>query len=439
MDTYWFNKLIETLEVQTNSENEKLMVLHLDKEIKKLKLKINIDAAGNVIVTKGKSNTYPCVVSHMDTVHNFVPNFGVYRDIDNKDLLFALNDNDRVGIGGDDKCGVFACLYLLDVIPQIKVVFFSREEVGCQGSKNIDKKFFSDCRYIIQLDRKNNRDFIQTYYGKKTVSHEFSSEIGEIKKRYKYKNATGTVTDVMRLWNDKVGISCINLSCGYHQPHTNYEYISISNLWHSVKFTEDIVNTMQPKIYKSLPPPPVVVKSSYNTYTGNIHKQSQCAKCKLWKKDFLLYDVGGEKWCWECKKTIDSNKESKKNDNTIEFTCFNCGKFGTLDRYGKHLYCKKCASFIFPPDSTSEVPHNNNKPVSCEMCNKIILPEQPITIIEDVKMCSDCAALWNEDTEKQPKQCYVCNKIIPKDHKIIYRFGVQVCEDCALPSDTTAD
>jgi len=45
------------LAVQTNSENEKLMVLYLDKELRKLKLPYHIDAAGNVLVTKGKAKT----------------------------------------------------------------------------------------------------------------------------------------------------------------------------------------------------------------------------------------------------------------------------------------------------------------------------------------------------------------------------------------------
>jgi len=198
----------------------------------------------------------------MDTVHSFVKDFRIYRDIDDKDTHFAMNGKRKVGIGGDDKCGVFACLYMLKVLPEIKVVFFSREESGCRGSRNVDKGFFADGRYIIQLDRRGKRDFIQTYWSKKTISHEFSSEIGLVKKKYKYKNTTGTVTDVMKLWDNKVGISCINLSCGYYNPHTDYEYISIKDLWHSVKFTEEIIGTLQPKRYSSLPPPPVVVHTS---------------------------------------------------------------------------------------------------------------------------------------------------------------------------------
>ena len=411
MDTYWFNKLLDLLMVQTNSENEKLMVLYLDKELKNLKLPYQIDAAGNILVTKGKAKTYPCVTSHMDTVHNFVDNFKVYTDINDKDILFAKNGKKRVGIGGDDKCGVFVCLYLLKIIPEIKVVFFSREEVGCKGSTNINKKFFADCRYLIQLDRRGSKDFIQTYWGNKTVSHDFSSEIGLIKKKYKYKNCVGTVTDVMKLWNNKVGVSCVNLSCGYYEPHTKNEYISISDLWHSAKFTKEIINNMKSKKYVSLPPPPTIVKTQTNFYnqSSNSPEYLQCDKCKAWKNKKLLYTHWDrkfnkmERFCYSChcgnnlekKKGHNSVLTDKEHNDTILFACFECGlttdqmlKGHTLKYAGDgNLYCNTCMEILFSSD-------------------------------------------------KKPNECFVCNKVIPKDHKIIERFGVRVCEDCACPSDT---
>lgn len=415
MNEYWYNKLLDLLIIQTNSENEKLMILYLNKELKRLKIPYYIDAAGNVIVTKsgtkdvskGKVDIYPCVTSHMDTVHDFVDNFKIYKDIDDNNMLFAMNNKERVGIGGDDKCGIFVCLYLLEVIPQIKVVFFSREEIGCKGSTNINKEFFADCRYLIQLDRKGSKDFIQTYYGDKTISHEFASEIGLIKKKYKYKNQVGTVTDVMKLWKRKVGVSCINLSCGFYKPHTNYEYISINDLWHSVKFTEEIIKNMQPKRYVSLPPPSVVVKTvAASNYNKSVYLQ--CHKCKQWKRDFELYthwDIKTKqikKLCYTCKRGQYSKKEretklpnaDEKHKDTMLYVCHECGiktsemEAGDSLKYvNGNLYCNKCASIFFVSD-------------------------------------------------KEPEICWVCNKVIPKDHRIIERFGVRVCEDCACSSDT---
>lgn len=441
MDTYWFNKLLDVLMVQTNSENEKRMVLYLDKELGKLKLPYTIDAAGNVLVTKGKTNLYPCVTSHMDTIHKIVDNFKIYTDVDDKDLLFAMSNKKRVGVGGDDKCGVFACLYLLKVIPHLKVVFFSGEEVGCRGSGSIDKRFFSDCQYLIQLDRQGKRDFIQTYWGNKTVSHEFASEIGLIKKKYRYKNCIGTVTDVMKLWNNKVGISCINLSCGYYKPHTAYEYISIKDLWNSVKFTEAIVNGMQSKKYTSLPPVVKVVttQTGYYGQGSNSPKYSQCYKCYQWKKEALLWDVKGKrgkigkKICYSCKLKIkeSNNKDNtKQNEEIIPFACQECGiktpemEAGDSLKYvNGELLCNKCAAVFYVFDKND---------VKCGVCSETIPKNHYRRVVQGMIVCGACAP---DLDEYAPPECFVCNKVIPKDHKIIERFGVRVCEDCACPSD----
>jgi putative aminopeptidase FrvX len=439
MDTNWFNKLIGLLNVQTNSENEKLMVLYLDKELKKLKLEYVIDAVGNILVTKGKAKTYPCVVSHMDTVHSFVDDFKVGRDIDDKDILFALNGKQRVGVGGDDKCGIFGCLFLLKNIPQIKVVFFSREEAGCKGSLGINKKFFSDCRYLIELDRNGSRDFIQTYWGDKTISHEFSSEIGLIKKAHRYKNTTGTVTDVMKLWYNKVGISCINLSCGYYRPHTAYEYISISSLWNSVKFTEAIINTLQPKRYTSLPPKPTTTTVSYAYNSNYKSKYDKCCKCGAWKKETLLYEIKGSKrgemLCYYCKYPQKTTASTSKNI----VKCGICEGTIPKDRYRKitqgMTVCGVCAVHLdeYTPDKEGEIIL-----FACFECGKTTNEMEKghsLKYRTDGHLyCTACMSILFA-AKKEPESCFVCNKVIPKDHKIIERFGVRVCEDCACPSD----
>lgn len=432
MNTYWFNKLLDLLMVQTNSENEKLMVLHLDKELKRLKLTYQIDAAGNIIVVKGKAKTYPCVVSHMDTVHDFVPNFKIYHDIKDEDILFAMSNKRRVGIGGDDKCGVFASLYLLKVIPQIKIVFFSREEIGRKGSKTINKAFFADCRYLIQLDRKGKMDFIQTVYGRKTVSHEFSSEIGIIKKKYKYKNTTGTITDVMELWDDKVGVSCINLSCGYFLPHTNYENISINSLWHSIKFVENIINTMKPKRYISIPPPLVIVKT-----VVTFPEYNQCHKCKEWKRDALLYPVFNksisrfEKICYVCKYKLGIVEQSAK---IVGKASQSDKQQGNKQKSNKQADAKRTSS--------AEIKKLESYIFACYECG-VKLPEIEaggwLKYTHGQLYCNKCTSLFYVTGDEEPKRCYMCDKIIPKDHKIIERFGIRICEDCALPSDNIVD
>ena len=211
----WYKELINLCYVQSHSRNEKYMVLYLDRVLEKLNLPYTIDNVGNIIVIKGTAKTYPCIVSHMDTVHSFVKDYRICID-ESKRSIFAFNNDKPTGIGGDDKCGILSCLYFLNVLPAVKVVFFTQEESGCVGSSKIDKSFFDDCRYIIQLDRRGSKDFIDTKDGQKCISHNLSSEIGSIKKEFKFKSAVGSITDSINLWSDGIGISCMNISSGYY-------------------------------------------------------------------------------------------------------------------------------------------------------------------------------------------------------------------------------
>jgi len=441
INTYWYNKLIDTLVIQTNGNNEKLMTLYLDKELNKMKLPYIIDSIGNILVVKNSetktSGTYPCVVSHMDTVHSFVSDFAIYKDIDNNDILFAMSNNKRTGIGGDDKCGVFACLYLLKAIPKLKVVFFTREESGCIGSKNINKKFFDDCRYIIQLDRKGNSDIIQTYCGDKTVSHEFSSEIGNIKKKYGYKKATGTVTDVMKLWDRKVGISCLNLSCGYNQPHTIYETVSISSLWNSIKFTEEIIQTLKPKKYVSIPPKRVqTVVATVGSYSYNNNIKKQCDVCKVWTKQALLYRNGNNLLCFTCQKEIfDAQKKlerQSKQENSVDD--YNSEDTKIWKYYNpisaikgeKCDNCKKDSGMVF----LYKVGESN----FCYTCAEKYLK----TLISAGKtpplLNSKKNKTKEEENDRLSHNCNICGKKLEKGVPFIYKqeLGEFICNACEL-------
>ena len=154
----------------------------------------------------------------MDTVHKIVTDYMIFKKTDNKTkhlILYAKSNNKPTGIGGDDKCGLFTCLYLLNVLPAIKVVFFTKEETGCAGAGDIDLNFFNNCRYVLEVDRRGKTDFIDKYGGNKTLNQNFSSEIGHLKAKYGFKSATGIFTDVMKLFSRYVGISVVNISGGY--------------------------------------------------------------------------------------------------------------------------------------------------------------------------------------------------------------------------------
>jgi hypothetical protein len=95
--------LIEILGWQSESRREQeqiipqlityLNALNIDNS-----LLIEKDTHGNIYVTKGRTNLYPCVVSHLDQVHRYNANKTIIR---NGDYLLAFNGAEQIGTGGD--------------------------------------------------------------------------------------------------------------------------------------------------------------------------------------------------------------------------------------------------------------------------------------------------------------------------------------------------
>ncbi len=419
MPKKWRDKLITLCYIQSCSTNEKLMFEYLTCEILKLGLTYTTDTIGNIIVIKGEATTYPCVVAHMDTVHDFVKDYTIYSTKDDK--LFARSSKVQTGIGGDDKCGIFACLYLLETLPIIKVVFFSKEESGCQGAKHIRSSFFTDCRYLIELDRNGSKDFIDIKLDQKTVSHQFSSEVGAIKKEFGFKSTEGTITDVVRLWLDGVGISCVNISAGYYSPHSSEEWINTKDLWHSIKFTKSIIQTLKLKIYKSLQKQ-TIVKSSYIYNTHKINK-----------------------WCPECKtmKVRSSGQLANWSNNVETFKCYVC-----LRKDDKYSLCKECYKWVLIKDlcynndvkkmTCSDCRKDSQDKGICSVCNNPIYVQHAHQIDGDVLICYSCyidnVQIDNLNDLNNKETCYDCNKKVSKSCGK-YDGELFICNSCTHKFD----
>ncbi len=233
--------LIRTLEVQTATYQQENMVNFIICEVKKIapEAKITLDE-GNVYVVKGEALTYPCVVSHMDTVHSLYPNSRVFNF---NGKLFTINgvNMERVGCGGDDKVGVFICLEALRYFDNIKLAFFRDEEVGCHGSAKADMTFFQDVSLALQCDRKGYRDFVNSISGTKLYTKEFSKEISPLLKRWGRRETSGGLTDVYQLAENGLGVCTANMSCGYYDPHTRNEYVVVSEVMDTLQFVIEVI------------------------------------------------------------------------------------------------------------------------------------------------------------------------------------------------------
>lgn len=200
------------------------------------------DEKGNLYVEKGESETYPCVVAHIDQVQRIhSKDFEVYQT---DDLVFGYSKvNKRFeGLGADDKNGIWVCLKCLEKFDTIKVAFFVEEETGCQGSSQAVMAFFDNCRFILESDRKGGDDLITNIGGwTQLCSEEFLAAIGF--EKFGYREEIGMTTDVGELKERGLSICALNISCGYYNPHTSEEFTIKSELDNCLALVEHIIET----------------------------------------------------------------------------------------------------------------------------------------------------------------------------------------------------
>lgn len=235
------------------------------------------DTSGNLFITKGQSDTYPCLASHIDQVqHTHSRDFVC---IDSEGVIFGYSPkcHQQQGLGADDKNGILICLECLAKYDAIKVAFFVGEEVGCTGSSACDLAFFSDCRFIIEPDRRGSSDLITSMFCGYVCSEEFITAIGA--KKFGYKEEEGSITDVGTLTERGVGISCLNLSCGYYEAHTDREFTVLSELENCLLFVQNIIeNCTDVYPYEYQP-------RSYGSYYGHSYGWTN------WDAEDEVYDM----------------------------------------------------------------------------------------------------------------------------------------------------
>lgn len=185
------------------------------------------DQTGNIYITKGDSESYPCLCAHMDQVQDFHPLD--FTCVETDEVIFGYSPKMRkpCGLGADDKNGLFIALSCLQEYDILKCAFFVGEEIGCVGSSNADMEFFKNCRSCVQIDRSGNSDMVTSISGQ-ICSEDFI--MAARAEDYGYAPSSGLMTDVEALHENGVGVSCINLSCGYYAPHTDEEFTSKPDL-----------------------------------------------------------------------------------------------------------------------------------------------------------------------------------------------------------------
>ena len=187
---------------------------------------------GNFILVHGQAPVM--LVAHLDTVH----------EESVKDICVSTDGNiimSPQGIGGDDRCGVFALVKIYR-LSKIKpwLLFCCDEEIGGLGAKKFClahrqhqlPKEIDDLKFIIELDRKGFNDAV--FY--RCDNPDFEAYISS----KDFQSAQGSFSDIS-LIAPELGIAAVNLSCGYYYAHTRHEYINRSQLNAVIHKVVDIV------------------------------------------------------------------------------------------------------------------------------------------------------------------------------------------------------
>jgi len=187
---------------------------------------------GNLLIRKGAATgPHPHYLAHMDQVHDYVPFMSLEVQ---GNVLAAFDGNDKqTGVGGDDKSGIYLALMMLHHLDHCTAVFVRDEEVGCQGSGVVPLEWFAHAAFVIQADRNNRTmDIIRSTNGMTCSSDGFfDAMLGlPICTAAKHSEAHGSVTDIGELASRGLHVSMVNISSGYHDPHSSRETVHMDEL-----------------------------------------------------------------------------------------------------------------------------------------------------------------------------------------------------------------
>ena len=174
------------------------------------------------------------LVAHMDTVFEEIPKNLVYKKYTDKIY------NTIGGLGGDDRCGIYAIMELLKK-HRPHVLFTEDEELGCIGAiKVVEKLNRPNVKYIIEFDRKGKKDCVFYECGNIDFINYVES--------FGFKTNYGTYSDISiigKYWD----IASVNLSCGYYNEHTEKEYIIFNQLLKTINRANSIITEIKKAPY----------------------------------------------------------------------------------------------------------------------------------------------------------------------------------------------
>lgn len=227
---------------------------------------------GEYILVPGEAPVL--LVAHLDTVHKD-PVRQICKTSDGNILMSPQ------GIGGDDRCGVYALVTACaNSEKKPWLLFTCNEEIGCVGANTFCDVYsaggfpeeLNNMKLLIEIDRAGRTDAV--YYDCDNPDFE------------QYINSKGFVTqhgsfsDISCI-APELGIAAVNLSSGYYNAHKQHEYINRRHLDETIqKVLEIVKDVMNPDfpVYK------YIARSNYRSLGLYLSKPMEKYRGKLKSK-----------------------------------------------------------------------------------------------------------------------------------------------------------
>ena len=190
----------------------------------------NIITTPSYIVAIG--NIPVALVAHADTVFKTPPK-EFYYDKD-KNVMWSPD-----GLGADDRAGIFAIMKIVALGQLPHVIITTDEESGCIGANKLAAKvktFPAPLKFMIQLDRRNNKDAV--YYDCD------NKEFEEFITHFGFETNLGSFTDISILapaWK----VAAVNFSIGYQDEHSHIERLNVDALFDTIDKVQSILHRVE--------------------------------------------------------------------------------------------------------------------------------------------------------------------------------------------------
>ena len=227
-----------------------------------------IEVDGSFLYAKGDIPV--CLVAHLDTVHRQQPTRDEIFYDQEKRVMWS-----PVGIGGDDRCGVFIIMNLIMYGLKPHVLFTWNEEIGGYGAKSAAQMLLPEINFMIQFDRRGSAQSV--YY--MLDYPEFEDYINE----FGFKTHIGTYSDICELapvWNR----AAVNLSAGYEREHSMTEVVMVDVMNDTLVKASKILRHAvdNPKVY--------IYSANVSPYAA--YDSYPCYKCQHLYRWESLNDMG---------------------------------------------------------------------------------------------------------------------------------------------------